>query len=170
MQCSVDNIFAISAEGYWSRLFPDPDYHEQLYLEGLGFPAYELLEERREADGTLHRRIKVTPKTKLPGFLQKLLGGTTSYEEHGRFDPERQTFAFQVHMGRLSERATIRGELRTEPEGPDRCRRVCAMEISVRVPGVGRKIERIIEANLRENYAKAAAFTNAWIRARDARS
>jgi hypothetical protein len=56
------------------------------------------------------------------------------------------------------------GELWVEERGEKKVERIVRVDNRVKVFGVGRLVEELIEKQTRDNYDKAATFTNQWIR------
>jgi hypothetical protein len=157
---SVRHRFDISQETFWERCFLDESFNDRLFREGLGFREYELIEARQDGE-RLHRRVRTTPKADAPKVVQKLLGGEFSYLEQGVFDGEKYTF--DVIPSVMADRIKIRGEIRTESKGEEAMERVCSMQISIKIFGVGRVVEAFVDETTRANYEKGAQFIRSYI-------
>ena len=75
---------ATTVDEHW-RLFMDEEFDRKQYLEGFGFPKYELLEHKDDEQRST-RKIRVQPKLDVPAAVAKILGDKFGYKEHGRFD------------------------------------------------------------------------------------
>jgi len=157
---TVRHRFDISQETFWERCFLDEAFNEKLFREGLGFRDYQLVESRQEGE-RLHRRVRTTPEADAPKVVQKLLGGEFSYLEEGVFDGEK--YAFKVIPSVMPDRIKIRGEIRTESRGDRAMERVCSMEISIKIFGLGRVVEAFVDETTRANYEKGAQFIRRYI-------
>jgi hypothetical protein len=51
-----------------------------------------------------------------------------------------------------------------EPRGDKRIERICEVDISVNIFGVGGIVEKFVESETRDSYEKATVFTNDWIK------
>jgi len=162
MKVTISHEFACDPQTFWDKLFFNAEYNQALYKTELQFPQYEVLEEKDEGSSIV-RRVRVTPKQEAPAAIQKLVGGAFSYVEEGRFDKAAKRYTFKVVPGTLAEKIRSEGELRAEPVGPKRMRRVVDMTIEVKIFGVGGMVEGFVSKSTQDVYARAAAFTNRWI-------
>lgn len=162
MQFSLRHDYACSAEQFWNATFFDADYNPRVYREGLEFSRFEVLEQT-EVDGVITRTLRVMPKLDAPAPVRKLIGDALVYEEHGRFADGH--FVTTIVPSRLADKVSIKSDLWIEPGGEARCTRVVRFDVDVRIFGLGKVFEMFIERTLRENYAKAARWTNdVWLR------
>ena len=162
MKATYAHEFHCDADTFWNKIFLDPEYNKALYLQGLGFPEYEVLEER-DTGNTVVRRVRVVPKQDAPAAIQKLVGGKLAYVEEGTFDKTAKRYRFKVVSGAMADKVRTDGELRIEPVGDKRVRRVFDMNVEVKIFGVGGMVESFVGKSLQENYDAAAKFTNKWI-------
>lgn len=163
MRLVLRHPYGLAADRFWSEMFFDPAYNRALYTEGLGFESIDVLEDVADATGRRTRRLRVRPRLDMPAAVRRLVGDAVSYVEAGTFDPAAGTFTTRILPSALSDRIRIETVMRCEPRGPDRCERVAEIDLAVRVLGVGRVFEKFLERTLRENYDKAAAFTERWL-------
>lgn len=161
---TLRNTFDTDEGTYWSKLFFDGEYNRRLYLEGLGFQSFELLEVGGDPDGVRTRRIRVVPKTDAPSVVKKLIGDGLSYVEDGTFDTKTRTWTFRTKTSSLADKIAISGKIWVEPRGEKKIERFCETEIDVRIFGVGGAVEGFVEKTTRESYAKTEVFTNRFIR------
>jgi hypothetical protein len=162
MKVTISHDFNCDPDTFWTKIFFDPEYNRALYKDALQFPEYTVLEER-DAGGEVVRRVRVTPKQEAPAAVQKLVGGAFSYVEEGRFDKAGKRYRFRVVPSTLGDKIKSEGELRAEPAGPGKMRRIVEMTIEVKIFGVGGIVEGFVSKSMQESYAQAAAFTNKWI-------
>jgi hypothetical protein len=158
----IRHVFRCSPDTFWNDVFGNEEFDRELYLESLKFPAYEILEAKTADDGTVKRRVKSVPSSEAPAVVQKALGENVSYVEVGTYDPKAQRYRFDIEPNRLKDKILIRGEMWTEPAG-DEARRCVDIEVNVKIFGVGKLVESFISQSLRDNYEKAASFTNVWL-------
>lgn len=142
-------------ETYW-KVFLDERYARALFLDELQFKELTVLEQ---TDTT--RKIRVVPKLNLPGVLQKAVGDSFAYEEHGTLDRARNEWTWR--MVPRKEIVATRGKLRLEPAGDGQCRRHDEVIIEGKIFGVGGLIESTAEKEIRASWAKELAFLTRWL-------
>ena len=158
---TITQEIACDVARHW-RLFLDDAYDREQYLQGLRYPAYEIV-ERSESDAEVRRTIKVTPLLELPGPVQKLLGNGFGYVEAGRFDKATQIWTSTTTPNMLRGRLRSSSIVRCEPAGDDRCTRICELSVEANVFAIGSLVESSLEKNLRTGWAGAAAHMNAYV-------
>lgn len=164
MKLQLRDTYRCSAEHFFDAMFFDPAYNEALYRQGLGFEQMQILEDVVADDGARTRRMRVKPKLDAPRAVRKLIGDALTYEEHGRYDPATRRWATRIVTSKLADRIQITTDVTTEARGDSECVRVADFVFSVRVLGAGRVFEQFIARTMRENYDKAARFSNEWLR------
>jgi hypothetical protein len=107
--------------------------------------------------------MKTEPKTQTPAVVEKLIGGSITYSETGRFDAKTGKWTYDITTSKLSDKIKISGTLWVEPRGEKKIERFCEIDIEVKVFGVGGTIEKFVADTTRESYEKTGRFTNAWI-------
>jgi hypothetical protein len=152
-----------SVDDHW-RLFMDEDFDRRQYLEGFGFPKYELLENH---DGEIEhrRRIRVQPKLDVPAAVAKLLGDRFGYVEEGVFDKRSRVYRAKMTTNVLSDRLFSDSVVRVDPVGEGRCKRTCELSVEAKIFGIGGLVEVALEKNLRDGWEKSAAYMNQRLRA-----
>jgi hypothetical protein len=149
---------ALDLDEHW-RLFLDDDFDRTMYLEGFGFPRYELL-DHRDSEVESFRRIRVVPKLDVPGPVAKLLGSSFAYTEEQTFDKKARTFNSRVIPSVLADRLHSTSSVRAESSGAGRTRRNVEVTVEARIFGVGTVVEGALEKNLRTGWDNAAAYMN----------
>lgn len=173
MKFTIRHPYAVEPEEFWRDVFFDREYNEKMYREGLQFEAFDIVEETTPADGRRTRKIRVTPKLDAPGPIRKLIGDSFSYVEEGRLEitgPNTPRWISRVLPSKLADKSTVKAEMWLERTGPGQSDRVAEFDVEVKIFGVGGMVEKFLEKSMRENYQKAAEFTNQWLRARKAAS
>jgi hypothetical protein len=166
MKFTVRHVFDTDQDTYWERVFFDPEYNRRLYLEALGFKSFELLEMQGGPGELRTRKIRIEPKSDAPPVVQKLVGGSLTYIEEGRWDPSSRIWTYKIATSKLADKLHIGGTFWVEPRGDKKIERFCEVQLEVRIFGVGSIVEGFIEKTTRENYEEAARFTSAYIRER----
>ncbi|MFN7699286.1 MAG: DUF2505 domain-containing protein [Deltaproteobacteria bacterium] len=164
MKFTCRNIFHTDADTYWSKIFFYGDYNRGLYVEALQFRKWELVELTGEPGGARTRKQNLEPKSDAPAVVQKLVGGSISYVEQGRFDPASRIWTYDITLSKLADKVRIGGKFWVEPRGDKRIERICEVDISVNIFGVGGIVEKFVESETRDSYEKATVFTNDWIK------
>jgi hypothetical protein len=155
-----------SVEDHW-KLFLDEEFDRKQYLEGFGFPKYELLDSRDD-DARTTRRIRVTPKLDVPGAVSKLLGSSFGYTEEAAYDKVSKLYRAKMTPNVLSDRLSSDSSVRVEPAGEGRSRRTVDVSVEAKIFGLGGVVEMALEKNLRDGWEKSAAYLNQQLRARAA--
>jgi len=148
-------VLPCTIETFW-KVFFDEHYTRALFLDELQFKDFSVLELTETS-----RKIRVVPKVNLPGVLQKLVGDSFAYEEHGTLDRARNEWTWR--MVPRKEIVATRGKVRIEPAGEGQCRRNDEVVIEGKIFGVGGLIESTAEKEVRASWAKELAFLNRWL-------
>jgi hypothetical protein len=158
-------VLPCSPEAFW-KLFLDEKYMQQLFMDVLGFKDFSVLEL---SDTT--RKIRAVPKMKLPAVIDKLVGDTFAYEEHGTLDRAKNLWTWRmVQPAKLDPKAkpkkeivTTRGTIRVEATGDGKCRRTDDVVVEAHMFGVGGIIESTVEKEVRSAWLKEFAFLERWL-------
>jgi hypothetical protein len=159
---TIRHSFDTDAGTFWEMFF-DPEYNRALFEDHLKFKVYRVLELDKRADGTIVRRVECAPAVEVPAVAKKIFGDATGYVEEGRFDPKTQRFVVTVTPKVGADRIQTRAEMRVEARGDKRIERIQDIDNTVKVFGVGKVIEGIIEAETRKTYDASADFTRKWL-------
>lgn len=160
---TVKHTFNTDLETYWGKIFFDDEYNRRLFLDGLGFGLYELIDLKEEPNGAKTRKVRTEPKSEAPAVVKKLIGDSLTYVEEGRFDPATKIWKYNIVTSKLSDKVKIWGDFWAESRGDKKIERFCTCNIEVKIFGVGGAVESFIEKQTRESYERAEAFTNKFI-------
>lgn len=163
MRYTIRHTFNVDADTFWGKLFFDPAYNEALFTQYLKFKQYKVLELQHDPDGSVHRRVECAPAIEIPAVVKKVIGDSTSYVEDGRFDPKSKRFSVNATPKVAADRFQTHITMWVEPRGDKKVERFVEVDSTVKVFGVGKVIEGILEQQMRSNYDQAATFTNQWI-------
>ncbi|MBM4374113.1 MAG: DUF2505 domain-containing protein [Deltaproteobacteria bacterium] len=152
-----------SVEHFWEVFF-DKGFNTTLYLNELGFPKYEILEQREEGGKVAYRKTRGTPRADAPAAVKKLMGDGFGYDEEGRFDSSGRLWTFKLKMNTLADKLRTEGSVRCEAAGPDRCKRIMQMEFEAKIFGVGSIIEAFSEGEMKKGWDQSAAYMNRWVK------
>jgi hypothetical protein len=149
---------------YWDKCVLDNEYNRRFFLEELKFKSYELIEQRDEGD-TVIRKARAEPKSaNMPGPIKKAIGDSFGYLEEGTFDRKTKRYSFRTIPAAFPDKVKIQGVMRCETLGPKRIARISEVQVDVKVFMIGGMIEDRIVADIKHSYAKAAEFTNTWVK------
>ena len=164
MRYTIKHTIETDVDTFWSKLFFDAEFNRAMFVDGLQFTTYQVLEDVKEPDGTVRKRVECAPKIELPAAARKIFGNTVGYTEIGRFDPKLRKYFADVVPKVAADKVKTTSETWFEPRGDKRCERIVQVDTTVKVFGLGTLLEGFIEQQTREQYAKSAEFTNRWIR------
>jgi hypothetical protein len=163
VKARIEHTFNCNADTYWDKVFFDEDYNRRLFLDALGFEGWNQV-KLEDSGGKIQRVVDAKPaRLDLPGPLKKVAEKGLGYRETSTFDKERRVLSIQIEPESLKGKLSVRGEVRCEPAGEGKCRRVYDATIEAKVFGVGGMIEKRMLADIEEGYGKAAVFTNQYL-------
>jgi hypothetical protein len=158
---TLTHEFNCTPEVFW-QVFFDKDFNTELYLRGLGFPEYSVLDQR-ETDAQITRKTSGQPKMSLPGPVEKLLGAGFRYTEEGTFDKATKKWRFKLTPSTLADKLRHEGTVRCEAVGEGRCRRIVDLEMEAKIFGLGGLVESSSEKQMRDGWEKSAEFQRQWL-------
>ncbi len=161
MKFSIAHELSVSAEQLWKLLF-HPD------LENAVTAATRLKEfavVTKEDGNILRRDVRVTPNIELPGPLKALVGDAIGYREVDLVPKSGpMEYKWTVTPDALTGKILIGGTFRVDPLGSNRCKRVIAGDVTVKIFGLGGLAEKFIVSQLEETYGVIAKEQDRWIR------
>ena len=158
---TVTHEINCDVETFWKTFF-DKEFNEKLFLTGLGFPEFKVVEQK-DGDQTLTRKVAGTPKMDLPGPVAKLLGSNFRFTEDGKWDKSTKVWSFKMTPSTMADKLRQEGTMRIESIGPGKVRRVAELVIEAKVFGIGGLIESSTEKQLRDGWDKSAVFMNQYL-------
>jgi hypothetical protein len=161
---TIKHTIETDVDTFWTKLFFDADFMRAMFVEGMHFITYNVLEDVHEPNGVVRKRLECTPKIELPAPARKIFGDTAGYTEIGRYDPAQKKYFADVVPKVAADKIKTTSETWVEPRGDKRCERLVMVDNTVKVFGLGTILEGFIEQQTRDQYAKSAEFTNRWIR------
>jgi hypothetical protein len=152
------------AETYWEKCVLVDEYNKRLFSEKLQFKSYELIEQKDLGD-TVTRKVKAEPKpANLPGPIKKAIGDSFGYTEEGTYDRKAKKYSFRTIPHGFPDKVKIQGSMRCEAAGDKKVVRITEMHVEVKIFMIGGMVEDRIVADIKDSYAKAAEFTNEWVK------
>ncbi len=128
----------------------DPSYQQRL-SDLPNVDERRVLEQEAQPDGTVRRVVLYRFKGSLPSAVRRALGTSDiSWDEISRFSPADHEWRFQIRPHVFADRFRCSGVYRFTPNGTG-TRRDVSVELEVRVPVVGRRVESVIADGLVEN-------------------
>lgn len=165
MPYTVIHKIETNVDGFWSAFF-DPELAQALADDLKEYAGFEVVEERKDASGNVHRRVNCWTKIEVPAIAQKLVGDG-KYTEVGVFDSATQRYKAQYIPNMNADKLRTDFEIIARPVGDGlHCERVISVENTVKVFGIGSMLASLLERTQREAHTHSADFTNAWLRSR----
>ena len=158
---TVTHEINCNAETFWKTFF-DKTFNEKLYLEGLGFPEFKVLDQK-EDDQKITRRVMGRPKVDMPGPIAKALGPNFGYTEEGTFDKKSQIWTWKMIPSTMADKLKNEGVVRLQAVGDNKVRRVADITIEAKVFAIGGLMESSAEKQLRDGWDKSAVYMNKWL-------
>jgi hypothetical protein len=152
------------ADTYWDKCVLNEEYNQRLFMKELEFKSYELVESKEVGD-TVTRKVKAEPKpANLPAPIKKALGDSFGYTEEGTFDRKSKVYTFQTIPAAFGDKVKIKGTMRCEASGEKKVVRITQIHVEVKIFMIGGLVEDRIVGDIKTSYAKAAEFTNVWVK------
>jgi hypothetical protein len=158
---TVTHEIRCDVETFW-KVFLDKDFNERLFREVLGFPEFQITEQK-ETDSEIIRKVAGTPKMNMPGPVMKLLGNNFRYQEEGKLNKATKVWTWKMIPSVLADKLRQEGTMRVESSGPGKVRRVAEIVNEAKIFGLGGLIEGSAEKQLREGWDASATFMNKYI-------
>jgi hypothetical protein len=149
-----------------ARAMGDPDYL-RARLEKLGGPGAALLEHTVDGAGVRYRLRQGLEAELLPPVVQSMVGGNLVLERTETIQPDGDGYrgTVDVHVPRIPVPVTAGGtmSLRDAPGGSEFA---VHAEVSVGVPLVGGRIEKVVAEQVGRLMAAETEFLRHWLETR----
>jgi hypothetical protein len=163
VRARIEHTFNCTPDTYWDKVFFEEEYNRGLFIDSLGFEGWTQVKLEDSAD-RIERVVDAKPAMiDLPGPLKKIAEKGLGYRETATFDKSRKVLSLTVEPESMKGKISVKGEIRCEPAGEGKCRRIYEGVIEAKVFGVGGMIEKRMAADIEEAYAKGAVFTNKYL-------
>jgi len=163
-EITLRHEFDCDEDTYWEKTVFDAEFNRRLYLEVLKFPAYDLVEQKDDADKRT-RRVRIDPPLgNLPGPVKKAIGDRLSYVEEGTFDKKTKHYKFKIAPSTMADKTKTFGEVYCEKLGDKKIVRIAKVTVEVKVFMVGGLVEDKIAGDLKHSYEEAAKFTRVFLK------
>lgn len=165
MAFTVTHKIETDVDGFWTA-FLDPELGRALAEDLKEYAGFEVVEDRRDEQGNVHRRINCWTKIEIPSIAQKFVGDG-KYAEVGVFDNAKKRYKAQYLPNMNAEKIRTDFEIYARPIGDGKhCERVIETENVVKIFGIGGMLSSLMERTQREGHDHSAEFTNKWLRDR----
>jgi hypothetical protein len=159
-----EHIFECDENTYWDKIFFDPDFNQQLFIDTLKFVRWDA-KTVEETEQVIRRDAVVEPAVgDIPKTVKKVIGDNFGYTEHGSFDREAKRFDIDVVSNVKPDKFHCQGKIYLEKVDDKRSRRIAEFEVDVQIFAVGKIIEGIIVRDMEREFDIGAKFTNEWIK------
>jgi hypothetical protein len=160
---TVTHKIETDVDGFWNA-FLDPELGRALMDDLKEYAGFEILEERKDEHGNVHRRINCWTKIEIPAIAQKLVGDG-KYTEVGIYDHAKRRYKAQYLPNMNADKLQTHVEIYAQPLGDGKhCERVIQVVNTVKVFGIGSMLASLLERTQREAHVHSADFTNKWLR------
>ena len=160
---TVGGHYPITASRFWNEVFFTQAYTEDLYLQGLQFPAVEVVSLKTDETGETRRTLRVVPKLTLPTALKRLVKGGLLYIETGVYTPDSKMFKSTISVPASPKLLTINVEMRFTDSPAGGCHRRVDFEVKSSTFGIAKLVERTTRAVLTQQYNTAETYTRTWL-------
>ena len=163
MKLSIRNTFPCDPATLW-EVFDSPEFNELLDTES--GVRREVVSITMEGDIEV-KNLRCISKKDLPGFMAKAMGTKhLEYNQTSRFNAKTNVLEWTVIPTVLTGRVTAAGITTVTQQGSS-CERHVDGEITVRLPLVGKRIEKKLMEEIGNSYVRAAAIANRIIAGRN---
>lgn len=123
----------------------------------------ELLGQASQPDGTVVRRVRCVLGVELPGAARKFLGNSEpAWVEEATWHPAAMRWDWTIVPEVAKELLSSHGTIRIE-RSSEKSTRWVRGRVSVKVPMVGGRVERVVVDGLRRAYEEEAHRLGAWV-------
>jgi hypothetical protein len=156
-------VLPCDCDTFW-RTFLDESYIKALFLQELKFKELTILALSDSA-----RKVRAVPSMNLPSVLEKLVGDSFAYEEHGTLDRAKNEWTWRMVQPeneagkKKKEIVSTRGTIRVTPAADGKCNRSDDVQVEAKMFGVGGLIESTVEKEMRSVWTKELAFITRWL-------
>lgn len=159
MKLNIRNRFACSPDELWD-LFLEPEFDRRMTAKS--DLDTELLEVRAEGDVEI-RRVRVTNRTELPGVVARVVGSKhLTYEQETRLERASGRQSWKVIPPQMADKIIARGVTQVRPQAGG-CERAVEGNFEVRIPFVGRQIEKVVVSSVERSFEVAAGVVQAML-------
>lgn len=164
MKLFVESQVPIPADAAW-ELFESEAFRERLRERAQIHQ--QVIDEKHENGVLVSRTVRTEPDRELPSVVASLLGAAKlAYIQESHFDNAGRRIQWTVRLEVMSDKVDVRGTTQVRPEGDQASVRVVDGDITVRVPLVGKRIEKVVVAEFEKSMERAAEVARELIEER----
>lgn len=135
------------------HLFTDRNYFEQKYAL-MGCENIRVLDSRRVSGESFHIRVSMRQKASapVPGFAQKFISEWQETTQRDSWNVHTGTGEIEIDVAGVP--ASITAEMSLYSTGPKSAKNDVVFQVSVKLPLVGAKLEKLIAEDIKAKAAK----------------
>lgn len=156
MKTSLRHDLPCTPDQFWEVFF-DQDLNEKMYREALGCTDVVYESQSGDIENGLERVLRSTQPMDVPSAVKKVMGEATTTVETGTFADG--VWSFEMRPTTMADKVQMNGKTRVEATD-DGCVRIFDIEGKVKIFGIGKIIEGVIDKQSKE----AQDDTANWLR------
>ncbi len=163
MRLYCENEIPMSEALFWEHIH-DPRY-EEMVGTACKLKDYSTIEKEDQPDA-VYRKINVVPiiPKQFEALIKKVAKGMDgSYIEEQWRSKTEKVVRWKISLGFLGDRCKFEGIVRIEPIDENRCNRVLDGDVSVKVMGLGKILEKTIVSQTVDAYSKSAGAAKDYV-------
>ncbi len=151
--------FEFSAQQCWDLLASEKVQAEIAAAAGITIEPIET----KQNDRGQTRRYRVVPHDELPAVAAKALGSPRfTYVQTDILDNQARLLTWSIQPDQMGDRIRASGRITLSDKPNGHCERKLFTEISVAIPLIGRKIEKLVIQNLAGSHERTAQVLQTW--------
>ena len=147
----------VAADRFFEDVILNDELTRKMYIEGLNFEQWAVV-LRTEEDDRIEREVEATPPQNIPSFMKKFIKGKFSYREKVIWKRGSNSCIVETVPNVMADKIDISTTISVEPIDESRCRRIMTVEIKVRIPLVGSKIENHVLGEVEDEFRRSGDY------------
>ncbi|MCP4601515.1 MAG: DUF2505 domain-containing protein [Proteobacteria bacterium] len=132
--------------------------------KSLGAISVEILEWEELEDGVVRSKSRITEPSRQPAFIRK--SDVDTFIDEDLLDPKARTLTWKITPSIGADKFLLKGVIEFQEDGKD-THVVYNIELRVKIPLIGAKIEKFALGKTEEETAAQAAFLKKWLEKSD---
>jgi len=154
MKLHLEHTFDCTPEEYWA-MYTDPEFDQR--MGNMSAVERNVLEDTDDGVRGV-RRLQYTTRKPLPGPMKKALGAERlTYEQINRLDRSASRIDWEIRPGVMPDKIQARGHYTAVAHGRG-CRVTVHGDVSVRIPLIGKRIEKAVVDVFERAYEKSVGI------------
>jgi hypothetical protein len=159
VELALTSEFSVEPPAVWAVFYSEE--FEALLAQESGM-VKTILEDCEEG-GIRDCRIRVERRRPLPTFVAKALRTERlTYVQSERFDRAASVLSWTVEIPALGDRVSVGGTTRIDPT-PSGSRRVLRGDVAIKLPVIGRKLEKAVAEDFQKTAARAVELARSLL-------